>query len=821
MLERRGTPPSAPHLPVYSIPWETNLVDPNEAQRGPDRASPELKGLPPSTVPRAILGRWARLCLKELRETLRDRRTIITLVLMPLLVYPLLSLIFNNFVLSSADSLGQINCIIASESDEQMVRLQQLLATGEAILAQRGERTDSRLSSPSDPNPQNADDKRTSRSPSNSPSSSASAASAETPAWLQGTPEPKIVYRIGEQLRAEVAQGNVDVAVRLVATTRASAGAVDSTGNSAGERTRAERSAADAASPNAGLPYRVQLIYRRESALSEAGVRFLQRRLQVFSEEYLLAQLRERGIPATRPIVLSEEAILTQGSRFSLTTIIPLILILMTITGAVYPAIDLTAGERERGTLEMLMAAPVPRMSLLSAKYVAVLVVAMLTATANLVAMTLTLVATGVGTQVFGQSAPPLVLISAVFGLMILFAAFFSAILLALTSFARSFKEAQAYLIPIMLLSLAPGLMTLLPDLQFNVGLAVVPLVNIVLLARDLLEGSADPALALAAIISTALYAVAALALAAHVFGTDAILYGAEVGWSTLWSRPEQVRTAPPLTSTLLCLALLFPLYFLFSNGLQRAVGESMQMRLAMTATVTALLFAGLPVVALRFQHVTLRNGFQLRRVSWFVLIPAVFLGLSLWPFAHELVLLSQMLGLFTLSSSQLEAVQRLLDQWKAISPLWIVLSLAATPAVCEELFFRGYLQGALQGKLRPRTAVLLSALLFGLFHVATTSMLAIERFLPSTFLGLILGWLCYRTASVWPGMLLHATHNGLLLLIAYYRDPLMKQGWGVAEQTHLPATWLIVAAVMVGMAISSLVWLTQAHRSAAATCSR
>ena len=816
-----------PHLPVFSIPWETNLVEPNEAQRTTERTPPELAGQPPATVPRAILGRWARLCLKELRETLRDRRTITTLVLMPLLVYPLLSLIFNNFVLSSVDSLGQINCIIASESEEQMVRLQQLLATGEAILAQRGELSDSRPTSPSAPNHQDTEDKRTSRSTSGSPASSAgssasdslaSASSAEPPTWLQGTPEPKIVYRIGEQLREEVAEGNVDVAIRLVATSPTAPGERDSQGEATPGIRRPQRQTADAASPNAGLPYRVQLIYRRESALSEAGVRFLQRRLQVFSEEYLLAQLRERGIPATRPIVLSEEAIQSQGSRFSLTTIIPLILILMTITGAVYPAIDLTAGERERGTLEMLMAAPVPRMSLLSAKYVAVLVVAMLTATANLVAMTLTLIATGLGTQVFGQSAPPLVLISAVFGLMILFAAFFSAILLALTSFARSFKEAQAYLIPIMLLSLAPGLMTLLPDLQFHVGLAVVPLVNIVLLARDLLEGSADPALALAAIISTALYAVAALALAAHVFGTDAILYGAEVSWSTLWAWPEQARTAPPLTSTLLCLAMLFPLYFLFSNGLQRVIAESMQMRLAMTATVTALLFAGLPALALRCQHVTFRHGFQLRYVPWFILIPAVLLGFSLWPFAHELVLLSQMLGLFTLSSSQLEAVQSLLDQWKAISPVWIILSLAVTPAVCEELFFRGYLQGALQAKLKPRTAVLFSALLFGLFHVATTSMLAIERFLPSTFLGLILGWIGYRTMSVWPGIFLHATHNGLLLLIAYYREPLMKQGWGVAEQAHMPVMWLILAAIVVSVAVSSLVWLTGSRHSATAT---
>ena len=77
---------------------------------------------------------------------------------------------------------------------------------------------------------------------------------------------------------------------------------------------------------------------------------------------------------------------------FSLATLVPLVLILMTITGAVYPAIDLTAGERERGTLETLIAAPISRMALLFAKYVAVLTVAVLTALVNLVAMTVTIV---------------------------------------------------------------------------------------------------------------------------------------------------------------------------------------------------------------------------------------------------------------------------------------------------------------------------------------------------------------------------------------------------------------------------------------------
>src|SRR5204863_6491180 len=98
-------------------------------------------------------------------------------------------------------------------------------------------------------------------------------------------------------------------------------------------------------------------------------------------------------------------------SMISLAALVPLILILMTITGAVYPAIDLTAGERERGTLEILVAAPVPRLGLLFAKYVSVLTVAVLTALVNLLTMSITLKLSGMGHLLFGTEGWSLLMV--------------------------------------------------------------------------------------------------------------------------------------------------------------------------------------------------------------------------------------------------------------------------------------------------------------------------------------------------------------------------------------------------------------------------
>src|SRR5581483_4308634 len=124
-----------------------------------------------------------------------------------------------------------------------------------------------------------------------------------------------------------------------------------------------------------------------------------------------------------------------ERGALKLAAFVPLVLILMTMTGAVYPAIDLTAGERERGTLEVLIAAPVPRVSLLFGKFVAVAAVAVLTALVNLGAMNLCLLMSdwlygGVSERVVGSGGLRLLTFVKIFPLVVLFAVFFSAVLL-------------------------------------------------------------------------------------------------------------------------------------------------------------------------------------------------------------------------------------------------------------------------------------------------------------------------------------------------------------------------------------------------------
>ena len=491
----------------------------------------------------------------------------------------------------------------------------------------------------------------------------------------------------------------------------------------------------------------------------------------------------------------------------ALSTIVPMILILMTVTGAVYPAIDLTAGERERGTLEMLMASPVPRFRLLLAKYVAVVTVAFLTALVNLTAMTLTLWATGLSEMLLGNAGLGLVRVLQILALLVLFAAFFSAVLLSLTSFARSFKEAQAYLVPLMLLSLGPGVVSLLPGLELNGLLAITPISNIVLLARDLCGGAVNPIMASAAIFSTGLYTLASLGVAAKIFGTDAVMSGSNPTLQGLLhdddGRLINEHRVSTVSGALLCLAVLFPIYFVLLSGLGKLSDLPMAIRLAVSGVSTSFLFGFIPLIAAKIQRLNLKHSFQLFASPLVAFTTALMLGFTVWP-----VVLLCVQKLTPISADKLEMGKVLLEKLGTVHPALILVSMAIIPAIFEELFFRGYLFSALKAATNAKTTIVVSAVLFGLFHVVSSSALTIERLLPSTLMGLILGWLCYRCGSVFPGMILHACHNGVLTMMAHYKDDLDKLGWGMDAQTEIPIELLAVSSVSVLIGIALIATL-------------
>ena len=724
-------------------------------QNGATNGSAEL----PVVTERSWWSRQWVFTRKELRETLRDRRTIVTLIAMPLLLYPLLGLVFRLVALKSPTqrTVSEYRLALSSEREARWLE-----GVFEVVRDAERNRQDSK---------KRVDDSQV-------PPSS---------------PEERVVFATADagptaDFRELLGTGDIDLGVRVKFPARGEA-------NGSSER------------PG---PIELELFHDEGSAAGREARRIVERRLQTFNLTYLLDLQARRGLNVPMPVTSRAEGLAFAPKAVGLLGLLPLILLLMTVTGGVYPSIDLTAGERERDTLETLFALPVAPVRLLLAKYVAVLVVILLTGLVNLVAMSATVCTLQLEKQLFGESGFTLMLAARMFVVLVVFGMFYASVLLAITSAARSFKEAQAYLIPLMLMSLAPGLVVLLPGWRLEGAPVVLPVLNMLLLAREVIEGGADPFAATTALITTALYTAGALTLAARWFAADAVAVGSRASWADLLQRPELPENSPTLATSLVTLAALFPLYFFASGALGRWFDSSPTPRLLMSGGLTIGLFALFPTLVTTWQRIPLDRAWALRPARWLAWPGAIVLGLGTWPWIYELILGLQMLGIRAIDDDKRQLVEQLLQAWKAVPVPLLVICLGVLPGICEEFFFRGVLFGGLRRAMSGSGTVVVCALAFGLFHVILAGGAAPERLAPSMTMGLILGWIRLRTGSCWPGVILHVLHNSSLLILASHRDQLLFGAWNAENATHLPAVWLGASAAAIVFGLGWIAWSTR-----------
>lgn len=463
--------------------------------------------------------------------------------------------------------------------------------------------------------------------------------------------------------------------------------------------------------------------------------------------------------------------------------ILPLILILMTITGAIYPAIDLTAGERERGTLESLMVCPVPIIDLVVGKFLVITTVAIMGATLNLASVTATVYFGGFDTMISesGGSVPLWTMLFILLSL-IPFAVLMSAIMIAVCSCARTFKEAQNYVTPVILAVLIPGGVAALPATRMEGIMLVMPVGNMVLLTRDLLLGATVPAWdAVLVLFSTTLYAAAAVALATKVFGQEAVVFADAGSLGAAFNRKRIKPTARPgLSLSLMVAALLFPAWFYVQSALSPRGDENAVGLLFGTAWLMPLFFVLLPLIVLVYWKVDLRGALALRLPAPRFVLAALLLGISAWIPAHELSVLQS--AVLPVNDAFEKSAKLLTDTLAELPPLTVIFILAVIPAVCEELFFRGLLLSGLSASMRKWTAICLSAVVFGLFHFM------LIKFAVTAALGFLLGFLCWQSRSIFPGMIVHLLHNGLGALSLFY--PQWYAQLGITESSqpaHLP----------------------------------
>ncbi len=541
----------------------------------------------------------------------------------------------------------------------------------------------------------------------------------------------------------------------------------------------------------------VTLLYDGASDRSLRGRSLLEGALAEWRDTLLARRLAERGLPTTfaTPVAVADSSIArpAEVGGYTLGRILPLLLVVITLLGAFYPAIDLAAGEKERGTLESLLTAPVPPGSIVAGKFVAVALVGIVAASLNLGSMLLTF-QTGILqiSEVAGlEVALPLSAVALIFVTLVPLAVLFGAVFLGIAVRSSSFKEAQNALTPVYMLVIIPAMLPIFPGIEFGALLAITPVAGVSFLFRDLMWGDAEWLLGALVLASTSLYAVLALVFAAGAFGSERVLFGAgDASGGTSANEPGRrwrgrVGAVPEPAAAIGFVALVAVLFFYGGVRFQLALGEG-----GLVAAEWLLLFlpAVLFVVLGRYDFV---RTFSLTRPA----ARGALGGAVLIAGALPLVWLVGWLQSFVLPIpwDLLEGLEELVTADTLGRYLWLVTVLAVTPALCEEAVFRGVLLGATR-TLEPWRVVVLNGVVFGAFHLSFETVI---RFLPTAILGMLIAWAVLRTGSIWVGVLMHFLNNASIVTLSSI--PALREAF--SDPQAPPPLWLVPAGAVLVVA--------------------
>jgi sodium transport system permease protein len=233
---------------------------------------------------------------------------------------------------------------------------------------------------------------------------------------------------------------------------------------------------------------------------------------------------------ALKPVLLEESSTANQRERMGsiVGRMLPYILIMVCLMAAMYPAIDLGAGEKERGTLETLLLAPIPRHELVLAKFSVLFTFGMASALFLVLSI-------GLFLHFFGaQFGPVVAMIVSMIGvpalgmvalMLIPTVAIFASLLLAMSIYAKSYKEASGMMQPLMIMTMLPVMLAAMPSVKLTWLWAMVPLTNVSLAIMEIIKGTMDYRMFIVILVSTALLAGALLAWCCKFFNREEVLF--------------------------------------------------------------------------------------------------------------------------------------------------------------------------------------------------------------------------------------------------------------------------------------------------------
>lgn len=557
---------------------------------------------------------------------------------------------------------------------------------------------------------------------------------------------------------------------------------------------------------------------RDESQLANTRVQIVLARWQ---SQVVRSNLVAGRIPIdiTRPFQVEEQNVAPAGGRRDAfwSKLLPFIVFICALTGAFYPAVDLCAGEKERGTLETLLTSPAQRTEIVGGKLLTVVAFSVGSALCNLASMAITgqvIIKQLNALQAAGQeplTAPSLASIGWLLLALLPMAVVFSAASLALASLARSTKEGQYYLMPLFLVCMPLMMLPLMPGIELNLPTSLVPISGMVLLMQAAMEGK----LALAATylfpvtVVTLGCCVMAVRWAVDQFNQESVLFRDTENFDlATWARHAYKHR--PATPRLAAAALLIALIFMAQFASQ-SMGFNMFtpagfVKLMLFSQLACIVF---PTLLVAFASVrSFAQTFLLAGpIPWKQVVVAALLAVVMQPIGTTM--LEGIVRVVPLSPEFLSLIKHLEHLMQDFQlPMWLVLLvMAVLPAICEELAFRGFVLSGLRSRLGSVSAVIVSAIFFGLAHAS-----ALQQTISATILGLLLGYIAIKTKQITPCVAFHMGYNGLQLLRTSFADTLAelpRADW-VFRPSDTPVVGLgftTPVVMLCGLAAIALLW--------------
>ena len=491
---------------------------------------------------------------------------------------------------------------------------------------------------------------------------------------------------------------------------------------------------------------------------------------QLYKEELLAEKLADYDLTEDflNPVTYDAKDSVSESESIGMNLggSIGMMLVVTIMLGAFYPAIDATTGEKERGTLETLLTLPVTNFQMIMSKYIAVALFACVTAVLSLISLgasvlfLLNSVTTadselfaGIDFSMIVSWMPVLLLV------MIVTALFITAFSMCFCVFAKSFKEANNYITPVMLVVMFASMVGMLPSAELNYKTSLIPIVNVSLLIKQVMAQQMNLALAGITIGINFCYSVLIVWILAKMYDSENVLFADGFQSFKVFEKRSDIKpgTVPKVGDLILSVVvlLLLSLYLGLAVSTKSVFGSTV---------VTQLLILGMPLLLVWYMKSDVRTLFSLRTPK----IKDVAGGFILYIGVYALMLVVSF-ALMRLFPESTENTQMAFDVLMEQPFILVVLVMTIMPAIGEELYFRGLIFGSLRHRYPAVWAIVISSFIFGVFH------LSLVKILPTGMLGACFAYVAYKSGSIYIGMFLHFFNNLMSAVSMEYPQQMEK----------------------------------------------